>query len=145
VVRYCDRSLCDDHVEALRNRVLAYRMNEWQDARCVLAYRMNDVQDVQLDVLLHDVLGALYAQLDVLLHDVLGALYAQQDVLLHDALGARCDQLQILQHGSLAFHPFQRLALMQIDVGCPLGRLRSLLTSKLSSSENALREVLSDQ
>jgi hypothetical protein len=91
---------------------------------------MSDVQDVPQDVLLHDVLGALYELLDV---------------LLHDALGARCDQPQILRHGSLAFRPFQKLALMQIDVGCPLGRLRSLLTSKLSSSENALREVLSDQ
>jgi hypothetical protein len=94
-----------------------------QDVLCALAYRMSDVQDVPQDVLMYVVLGAL----------------------LHDVLGARCDQLQILQHGSLAFHPFQRLALMQIDVGCPLGRLRSLLTSKLSSSENALREVLSDQ
>jgi hypothetical protein len=91
---------------------------------------MSDVQDVQQDVLLHDALDVPYAQL--------GAL-------LHDALGAPCDQLQILRLGCLAFRPFQRLALMQIDVGYPLEHLRSLLTSKLSSSENALREVLSDQ
>jgi hypothetical protein len=106
-------------------------LREQQDVLCALAYRKNDVQAVQQDVLLYDVLGALCELLDVLC------------VLWNDALGARCDQLQILRHGSLAFRPFQILALMQIDVGCPLERLRSLLTSKLSSSENALREVLS--
>jgi hypothetical protein len=41
VARYCDLSLCDDHVAALRNRVLD-ALNAL-DVKCALAYRMNEL------------------------------------------------------------------------------------------------------
>jgi hypothetical protein len=95
VARYCDLSLCDDHVAVLRNReldvlcdlldvmnALACRKNERAYRMCALACRMNELLDAQC-------------------------------VLVNDDLVARCVLQQTSLHESLALddRPFQRRAL----------------------------------
>ncbi len=112
VARYCDLSLCDDHVAALRNRelddlnaldamcALACRMNG-QDARCaldvmnVLAYRMN--------VLAYQMCALREVRLR---HDVGDLMCVELGDLVCDALDARCALPQTLLRGTLAYRPY---------------------------------------
>jgi hypothetical protein len=93
VARYCDLSLCDDHVAALRNRALD-ALNAL-DVRCALACRMNE-QAYQMCALreVH------------LRHDVDDLMYVELGDLMCDALDARCALLQTLLRETLAYRPY---------------------------------------
>jgi hypothetical protein len=122
VARYCDLSLCDDHVAVLRNRELDALcdlldvMNALACRSFVLACRKN-VLDALSDLL--DAVNALACRKNERAYRMcalacrMNELLDAQCVLVNDDLVARCVLQQTSLHESLALddRPFQRRAL----------------------------------
>ena len=113
VARYCDRSLYDDRVAALRNRVLD-ALNEL-DVRCAPACRMNEL-DAQCAL---GVMCALAYRMNELAyqmcalreahhrHGVDDLMCVELGDLMCDALDAHCALLQTLLRETLASRPIE--------------------------------------